>query len=658
MEKIIYDWLKEDTILLESVLILSLSGYYISKNEINKICKDDLEKHEKLNEEQFKMLKEKNIILQNKNDNNEIKLEYLKKEFNKINCSFYLIIENNNKINKILNNNKNCNNTNNDEINNICNNKNKINENLNNNDNDNNVIYSTKTIKLLNNKKSKKLRSELFRKVWKNIVIKNQILLEVRLYNIHYNTTMTFSNISSLQSYRYRGYLNKIIIEDDEKKEIIEQGIIPWGVEKIEFKFNPILKESSIPNSVCHLKFGYSFNRPFNSNIISGIESDDCNLKSLIFGNSFNQPLETTTTNENNEIINDDKWLSKLNKLTNLEFGESFQQDIKIGQLPISLTSLVLSKHYNGIIENGALTNSILNNNNSIFKFKFDSNGNKNSIIVNDVNSIPKYVTTLEFDNQFNQVIHNGDIPKNVGSIIFGKEFNSFIEPFSINSNVTSIEFGYRFNQPIVDNQLPVENLTNLTFGNNFNQTIEPHQFSKNLKKLKYGLTFNRTIQAGLYFNTSLESLKFGPRFNQQIPLKTLPNTLKYLDLYGWTGPIVPGTFPQSLKSLKLNYFNQPLQVSSLPSLISLELLEDFNQPININTIPTSLKSLKLGRNYSQDLTNSLPESLTSLDISSTNLKFNIDLLPNLNSIILSNYDHNYLNNLDFQIFSNLIKIK
>ncbi|KAK5580064.1 hypothetical protein RB653_000077 [Dictyostelium firmibasis] len=630
MEKLLYYWFKNDFELLNCILILSLKGHFISYNTISNLCKEEtnLVEYNGLSNEQFKYLKKKLLILESLYDfkikDNQIKMEYIEKEFIKINCSLFIVIENNNKIIESLKN-------------------------------DNNLNNTTTIIK-----PKKKKSNELFKKVWKNIVLKNKILLEVRLYNIHYKT-ITFPNISSLVQYRYRIYLNDIIIEDDENKETIEQGMIPWGVEKIQFKFNPIFKENSIPESVTHIKFGYSFNKPFNCDMFEG-NNNYSNLKSLIFGKSFNQPLEISNDhNENNQkkkIINY-KWLTKLENLLNLEFGDSFQQDIKIGQLPNNLTNLVLSKCYQGIIENESLPKSILNNSNSIFKYKFDSDGNKKSILLsNGVNSIPKYVTKLEFDNHFNQVIKYGDIPKNVTSIIFGKEFNSFIEPNSLGSSITSIEFGYRFNQPIIDNQLPIENLKTIKFGNSFNQTIEPYQLSKNLKTLGYGISYNQPIQVGLYLNTSLESLKFGPRFNQQIPLKTLPTTLTYLDMYGWTGPIIPGTFPSSLKSLKFNYYNQPLQTSSLPSLTSLELLEDFNQPININTLPITLKYLKLGRNYSHDLSNSLPKSLTSLDISSTNTKFNIDSLPNLNTITLSNHDFNLINNLDFTIFSNYIKIK
>ncbi len=64
---------------------------------------------------------------------------------------------------------------------------------------------------------------------------------------------------------------------------------------------------------------------------------------------------------------------------------------------------------------------------------------------IQELENIPKYITHLEFDNDFNKPINK--YPKRITNIVFGKTFNQSVD------------------------NLPNQ-LTNLTFGNNFSRSV------------------------------------------------------------------------------------------------------------------------------------------------------------------------------------------
>ncbi|EFA74674.1 hypothetical protein PPL_11643 [Heterostelium album PN500] len=247
-------------------------------------------------------------------------------------------------------------------------------------------------------------------------------------------------------------------------------------------------------------------------------------------------------------------------------------------------------------------------------------------------NSLPPNLTSLSFGSKFNQILSVvGVLPKSLKSLSFGNEFNQILSVGALPKSRKSLVFGYLFNQILSVGVLP-ESLESLTFGDKFNQIISVGVLPKSLKSLKFGVKFNQILSVGV-LPESLESLEFGWEFNQILSVGVLPESLKSLSFGRKFNQILSvGVLPKSLKSLEFgNEFNQILSVGVLPeSLKSLKFGNEFNQILSVGALPKSRKSLVFGYLFHQILSvGVLPESLESLEFGD---KFNqiLSVVPHL----------------------------
>ena len=137
------------------------------------------------------------------------------------------------------------------------------------------------------------------------------------------------------------------------------------------------------------------------------------NLKYLIFGEHFNQPINLP------------------NGLTYLTFGEEFNQPIN---LPDSLTHLTFGDEFDQPI------------------------------------TLPNSLRRLTFGRRFDQPI---SLPNSLTHLTFGRYFN---QPITLPNNLTHLTFGHSFNQPInlinKDTGKILENLKFVKFGSDFRSEV------------------------------------------------------------------------------------------------------------------------------------------------------------------------------------------
>ncbi len=85
---------------------------------------------------------------------------------------------------------------------------------------------------------------------------------------------------------------------------------------------------------------------------------------------------------------------------------------------------------------------------------------------------LPSSLTKLSFGYNFNKEIKEEVLPSSLTELTFGYNFNQEIKGEVLPSSLTKLTFGYRFNKEIKGRVLP-SSLTKLTFGHNFNKEIK-----------------------------------------------------------------------------------------------------------------------------------------------------------------------------------------
>ncbi|EAL64521.1 hypothetical protein DDB_G0285799 [Dictyostelium discoideum AX4] len=454
-----------------------------------------------------------------------------------------------------------------------------------------------------NKNKKKNYNDKLFFKIWKNKIIRNEIIHHLKIYNIHSIKLNPFNGKKEFEEYKYNSYLLylDLIVFENENLEI---GTIPKDscIKELTIRqfFNCknelIIKENSLPKSIKSLD-------------ISRCNFNQNNLNNKIFGQSITHLYLGTGFNKSLG----GNWLPS--NLQHLEIHSMmFNQDIKIGQLPESLTILRLNHYYDGLIETGSIPPKVIN-----LHYKFDSNYNKSSFDQHCF--IPKYMTSLEFDYEFNQPIIVGTIPKNITSIKFGNQFNSEIKENSLPKLVSSITFGHGYSQPINNINILPPNLTKLEFGYHFDQPIDSNNFPSSITSLKFGENFNRdlnesffkklyhlkVLEVGLYFKkiispnslpNSLKQLSLGDRYNHKLTINTLPSSLEILKLGRYYNhSIEAGVLPPNLKSLYLDGNSHILDLTPsgcLPNNLQYIYFKHSPPILCPTTTPSSLKSIIL----------------------------------------------------------------
>ena len=333
----------------------------------------------------------------------------------------------------------------------------------------------------------------------------------------------------------------------------LAQGVLPQSLTHLTFghSFNHSIDQGLLPSNLIFLSFDPDFDnknfchkqgrdtyahyvggihrirsyRGFNQEI--GENVLPTSLTHLIFSFKFDKPLGNS--------------LRRLENLTNLAFGCMFNKSIEIDELPINLTHLILGKNYEP-----AYNESVWDYENDIERHYEYSLWCFNQPI--KVGVLPQSLTHLTFSVKFNQEIDSNVLPRNLSYLTFGSNFNKPIRRSVLPQNLTDLTFGNCFNQQIEENVLP-QNLTNLVFSSEFNKLIRENVLPPNLTRLVFGNKFNHKIRQNV-IPQSLKYLIFSNNsiYNHELNTNILSNNLTHLYLGRYFNE--PITLPQSLTHL------------------------------------------------------------------------------------------------------------
>ncbi|KAF2075306.1 hypothetical protein CYY_003383 [Polysphondylium violaceum] len=154
----------------------------------------------------------------------------------------------------------------------------------------------------------------------------------------------------------------------------------------------------------------------FNQFIRPNFFSSDFNIKSIDFGDSFNQIILEKTIPMSVEII---------------KFGKTFNQKLGQNCLPNSVTKISLGFSFNQPL------------------------------------FLPPSVTFLSLGDEFNQPLHGAMLPDVLEELYFGRDFNQPIDHIAFPASLKILHFGNEFNQIFAQNNLP-SGIKELSIGENF----------------------------------------------------------------------------------------------------------------------------------------------------------------------------------------------
>ncbi|EAL62927.1 hypothetical protein DDB_G0289023 [Dictyostelium discoideum AX4] len=342
-----------------------------------------------------------------------------------------------------------------------------------------------------NNNKFEDL-NKLFFKIWRNLIIRNEILENVRKFK-RFEKLPKICVSSYYIENENRYFYKRVLINGSSKKEIIEKlSYLPHTVEELTIEYKSIedLPTSKISNTTYFIP-------PFITTLIFENSIQDSKIafnfipptiKKLILPIYFNQPLRNTI----NESI-----FPMNSSLESIDFGESFNKNLY--DLPKSLKQIKLSKDFNLKLNKNSIPKNVK-------EIEFGSKYSK--LIANNVLppcAIVKKAYTINYRIQIYKAYEKVFIPNWTKSLILGPRCNVDLLPnlynlkinyLSLNckgysdlSNISKcnsiryIKFGENFSQSISINDLPPK-LVSLYFSKSFYQTITKSMLPKNLNFL------------------------------------------------------------------------------------------------------------------------------------------------------------------------------
>ncbi|KAN0006598.1 hypothetical protein ACTFIU_003312 [Dictyostelium citrinum] len=497
-------------------------------------------------------------------------------------------------------------------------------------------------------------KSLLFYKIWHNIILKNKILLENRLFSTICNHRVSFNNLNQLIQYPHKEKLffikfNEALSETD---LILFKESIPPSVEIIYLppKLNRSINSNLIPNQVHTVYLNYDYRFPLeNKNQISK------SIKNLyvfsfkrhqylidIFNNSkYNKlinvinddgQIKFTFNNNNNNEDNGEGLIINNDKKVQLSHHEG--TIIEIGFIPCSFQTIVFSLNFNQNLIGGYLPPGVK-------KLKFVGPNSPFSI---KPYSIPESVTYIHFtkSSKFNETIEKNCFPKNLKRFEMSDFYRRSIK---FPPSLTRLSIGKDFNH------FPITKiLSNDGNGLEFLDLTRAKFFNGNWKDLSKSIkTLSLTLHN--FFGGSFEHRDFIPlNFISKVSELYLHDIKLSPYNYFTLKAMPPNYFPQSVTSLhfidcsvvELNQIHSNITTLSLPN--------QFNQSL-ISLYHSNVEHLSLGSQFNQDLSlpKSLPNSLISLNIGSSNSLSNdnitIDHLPStLTTIKTFNTNSKFLN--------------
>ncbi|KAM9966908.1 hypothetical protein ACTFIR_007143 [Dictyostelium discoideum] len=469
---------------------------------------------------------------------------------------------------------------------------------------------------------------KLFKKVWGNMIIREQIVFHLRIFNNH-NHSFDVAN-NNFSTYKYRNYLKNVYLFDKNKKiNYSNRCLFPPNVENIKiYTSDFILDDHCIPDTCKSITLAH-FKQPLTRKIIGN------SLTSIKFGKEFNQSLSDT---------NGEPWLPRtLKKLT---FGESFQHSIHRDELPPSLTSLILDPSYQGVIEYGSIPKSV-----TTLHYFFGSNGGTSIL---EQGSIPGGTTSLAFNIFKKMIIEKGMIPHNVTSLKFHSPHLEIAKD-SLPISIKTLHLGV-FDQDVT---LPpsVTNLTLIKFSDigKLPKTIEKLEIINFIPSSQLD---NRSF---CIFN-NLTSLKLGV-YSSDITGVEFPSTITKLVLTGsedYDFKLNKSFLSNNLKILKIFNFNQPLNVGDLPSSIEVLKLPKYKKPIQKDVLPSSLTLLHVSDKFNSTIDrDALPPNLKSFYFTGYRCKQLPDLIwpPSFEFIYILNDSLDFINSIPTHFFFKHVKL-
>lgn len=272
---------------------------------------------------------------------------------------------------------------------------------------------------------------------------------------------------------------------------------------------------------------------------------------------------------------------------------------------------------------------------------------NTNSIIINKNNinvledDSSMLLTTVIFNDNFNEKIDNVKFPDSITSIIFGLEFNQSLDNVRWPKLLKYLHFSYYFEESF--DFIP-ESVECLSIEENHVLSFLNLPF--NLKEIKINFAHNKIKKLDEY-NTNYDLYKKAlPSYLSNI--KIILNNEIYTHFVG----NYTHTFDDTT-SIEINKNNiNVLYNKSSMSLTTLIFSDTFNEQIETFKFPDSITSIIFGWNFNQSLENvSWPKSLKYVHFCYY-FNWSLDFLPT--SLEYLSIDDNY--GLDSMYFKNLPK--
>lgn len=265
-------------------------------------------------------------------------------------------------------------------------------------------------------------------------------------------------------------------LESDEYTIIDSTIIIKWNVNRpidlslIDGQFTQLIFSNYIDTNECYKnsnKYIWHYsdtwtNSLFDHPIDFAINSRYCELKSIFFGENFNQIINfSNPTNLSNYTcqlnhltfgfnFNQLIQLDNLNLLTHLTFGERFNQKIVFPE-SLPLTHLKFCADFNQfVIFPNSLVHLTLGVNflqlvdfPNIKYLKINSDAGDDMIMENLLNNLPNSLETLIFGYYFNSVIDN--LPSSIKFIELPRDYNKPISNIPLNLHFIKCNTKYRY---------------------------------------------------------------------------------------------------------------------------------------------------------------------------------------------------------------------
>lgn len=240
----------------------------------------------------------------------------------------------------------------------------------------------------------------------------------------------------------------------------------------------------------------------------------------------------------------------------------------------------------------------------------------------------------LSYFDQFTNVFVRNRferLPENVKIVQFDDNFNDDIHNLKRSKKVTHVIFGRNFNRPIVG-CIP-DTVRYLSFGAFFDQPIEG-AIPNGVVNLKFGRGFNRPIENGI--PQSVKYLTFGKGFTH-VNGEAMPRNLINLQLPHYWSRCHTLQLPPNLTHLLIRCTSSVRKIPS--SIVFLELLMSYSQNIPDDFIPYGVKTLVINGEYNVTLPSKLPLSIEHLRLNMLIGTYNLGLVhSSIKSLELSSY--------------------